>query len=1435
MKKESLELFQLLVNIEKMDNQELIIEHFVNGLNEIFSKRKISFNSKDFENNCCILPIQTENSHFGNIYCRCGDKKNNSEIIDLLKNSTTMLALILEKLAYERKIQNERLTFQNLAQSRLDELKFHSMLLNTVGQAVIVTDFRGKIIYWNSGAEAIYGWKQDEVLNQFAFEKIVSEEFREYAQEKFEQLITLGFWQGETQLIKKNGEQVPIHATLKVFNNHQTGAVNIATVTASLKDIKEAEHARRESEEKYKALFENAGDGILLMTKDRFVDCNKRAMEMLGTDDKNYILETPPWKISPEYQPDGMNSIVKAEKKINLAFDGAIVNFDWQHLKQSGEPIDFDITLSKVVIKDVEYLLVIWKDITEKKRIEKQLLEQNNLISLTNQTISEVVWQITPDLRFRYISPSVKNLLGYEVMELLGKTIFDLFPENQLATVQSNIESRGELKETRHYRYNFKKKTGGEIVVELSSTPILNEDNKITGFSGVARDITQEYEMEEKVRENERQLSSIINKLPGIFYRCKKDKSWTMIYIGGSCEKVTGYKPAHLIGNKKISVDQLIHPDDSEMVKDQVNMADKPGDVFEVQYRIITKNGEVKYVWERGEFIGEDENGDIILEGMIEDITKSKNVEIQLRKNEEKFRSFMDHIPAGIFIKNTEGEYQFINKFNEEVFRVKNWQNKTAKDFFPKKLASKFSAEDKIVLENGSFISETQTNDINGKLRYLKTNYFTIDNSDNEKLIAGISYDETESRTAKIKLRESEEKFRTIHENAPVAIIICDKNLKIMEWNEMAEIIFGYSSAEVIDKNIFELITDEHQKEKMIEILKKLNSDMVLNNQVNYNITKSGKRIWCEWNNSALRNTKGEIFAYIATAMDVTEKVNYEENLRKYERIISATNDAISLVDTNYRYELVNHAYEVHSNKKAEDLVGLTVAEYMGEETFKKSIKDNFDKCLKGEIVSYQDWFEYPTLGKKYMSITYTPYYGLENKITGVLASSRDITEIKEAELLIQENEEKFRTIFENSVMGIVRTTHEGQLILANDAFANILGYKNFDDLRNNVDNIREIYKNPSDRENIIDLMIKNGFIKYFEFEAAKKDKSTTWVAISTVAELGGDGVVYYEGTMTDINDRKLAEKELEILTSDLKRAQEVAKLGNWRWDIKKNKVTWSDGMKKIWGLDPKNFQGDLGTIINKSIHEDDLDRVNESNRKVMEEKTPIPIEYRIIRQPDNELRYIWAEASKLQYDENGVPSNLIGIIQDITERKLGEQEIRESKERFDLAMDASHDGLFDWNLETNEVYYSPSWKKLLGYEDHELPNDFSIWENLTEPEDVQKSWEMQQKLIDKKLDRFILEFKMKHKNGGMVDILSRAKAYFDKDGKAIRIVGIHTDITEKKKVLELLKSKIDELERFNKAMVGRETKMVELKEEINELREKLSIAPKYKIPNADL
>jgi PAS domain S-box-containing protein len=182
----------------------------------------------------------------------------------------------------------------------------------------------------------------------------------------------------------------------------------------------------------------------------------------------------------------------------------------------------------------------------------------------------------------------------------------------------------------------------------------------------------------------------------------------------------------------------------------------------------------------------------------------------------------------------------------------------------------------------------------------------------------------------------------------------------------------------------------------------------------------------------------------------------------------------------------------------------------------------------------------------------------------------------------------------------------------------------------------------------------------------------------------------------------------------------------------------------------------------------------------------------------------IWVSANyKLIYNEKGEETYIDEVLMDITQRVQSENELIEAKakaeksrERFELAMQVTLDGPWDRNLISNEIYFSPRWKEILGYKPEELPDDFSVWKQLTKPEDAEKAMEMLNRHIAGEVDKYEIEFQMQHKDGHWVDILSRAIAHFDENGEAVRVVGTHIDISERKKAEKQLK---ENEERFRK------------------------------------
>jgi PAS domain S-box-containing protein len=172
----------------------------------------------------------------------------------------------------------------------------------------------------------------------------------------------------------------------------------------------------------------------------------------------------------------------------------------------------------------------------------------------------------------------------------------------------------------------------------------------------------------------------------------------------------------------------------------------------------------------------------------------------------------------------------------------------------------------------------------------------------------------------------------------------------------------------------------------------------------------------------------------------------------------------------------------------------------------------------------------------------------------------------------------------------------------------------------------------------------------------------------------------------------------------------------------------------------------------------------------------PLYVETRVGEGPWLDL-----QASPL-YDAEGKVKYVVEWVRDVTPIKQYEQELRASEERLALALAATNDGLWDWNVQTGEAYFSPRYYTMLGYEPNEMPSGFETWRSLLHPEDLPVAEQLVAAHIDGKKPGFVVEFRMKTKDGGWRWVLGRGKVVErDDQGRPIRMVGTHTDISDRK------------------------------------------------------
>ncbi|RPJ15480.1 MAG: PAS domain S-box protein, partial [Desulfobacteraceae bacterium] len=182
------------------------------------------------------------------------------------------------------------------------------------------------------------------------------------------------------------------------------------------------------------------------------------------------------------------------------------------------------------------------------------------------------------------------------------------------------------------------RKDGSKCFVETGVSLLMDSNNVKTGFSGIARDVTERKRAEEALKDRERTLATLIGNLPGFVYRCANDRDWTMEFISNGCLDITGYRPDEFIGNKTVCYNEIVQPDFREPLWAKWQDLLERKATFEDEYPIITRDGETRWVWERGTGIYSADGQLLFLEGFITDITKRKKSDTELDNSFKRLR-----------------------------------------------------------------------------------------------------------------------------------------------------------------------------------------------------------------------------------------------------------------------------------------------------------------------------------------------------------------------------------------------------------------------------------------------------------------------------------------------------------------------------------------------------------------------------------------------------------------------------------------------------------------------------------------------------------------------------------------------------------------------------------------------------------------------------
>lgn len=221
---------------------------------------------------------------------------------------------------------------------------------------------------------------------------------------------------------------------------------------------------------------------------------------------------------------------------------------------------------------------------------------------------------------------------GYPREKLIGMNISGIRTPHELPKLEKHIEQLNE-KGSSYIETVHERSDGTTFPIEISAYTV--EVEGVRFYQSIGRDISERKRTEEEMKESNRKLSTIINNLRGVVFRCNNDEDWTMQYISDGIYELAGYLPTEFIGNKIRTFKSIIDPEDVRKVSDTIHSSLETGYLYTIEYRIITSSGNKKWVWERGRGYYESDKL-VALEGFISDITERKKIEDELIRARDK-------------------------------------------------------------------------------------------------------------------------------------------------------------------------------------------------------------------------------------------------------------------------------------------------------------------------------------------------------------------------------------------------------------------------------------------------------------------------------------------------------------------------------------------------------------------------------------------------------------------------------------------------------------------------------------------------------------------------------------------------------------------------------------------------------------------------------
>ena len=709
----------------------------------------------------------------------------------------------------------------------------------------------------------------------------------------------------------------------------------------------------------------------------------------------------------------------------------------------------------------------------ERKKTEEKLKDSEKKYRLLTENTTDVVYIQDVNLNVTYVTPSVETVAGYSPEELMKLTPDKFMTpesfERGVADFKEAVTLSGKDPDYKipFKQYEYVKKDGSTFWGELKLRFLHDSEGNLLGTQGTLRDITDRKQTEEKLRESEKEHRLLTENITDVIFIL--DLNLKTTYVSPSIKNLAGYSPEEIyqLKTKDFMASESFERGATDFAEAISSDAKKPDSEIPLkQYEYIRKDGTRFWGELKTKVLHDSEGCPVGFQGTLRDVTDRKRTEEKLKASEEQYRLLTENITDVVFIQDLDMNITYASPSVEAVTGYTPEEAITVK---PKQFLSPKSYEKALDIWKKD-ISRAD-NVPKDHIRLLQYEYVRKDGStfwgelkvkflrDSKGCLIGtqgILRDITDRKKTEEKLKESEEKYRLLNENASDVVFVQDMDFCITYASPSVEAMMGYTPDEVTKLTFKDFMTPESYERAVKNwnkatalIDKGVETGSVRLMQYEY-VRKDGSTFWGEIKAKLLLDLDGQLLGTHGILRDITERKKIEEKLKEseeqYRLLTENTTDVIFIQNLDMSIKYVSPSVEALSGYTPEEVIKLGPHSLMTPESFERGLKEiQADLALAAKNPDHETSFRCYEYIRKDGSTGWGEFKpkllrDSEGNIIAMQGTLRDVTERKKAEDALLQEQEKLESVTSTLKAGLAIISKDYTILWANKFLTDLCG-----------------------------------------------------------------------------------------------------------------------------------------------------------------------------------------------------------------------------------------------------------------------------------------------------------------------------------------------------------------------------------------------------------